>query len=65
MQDLLQKWAEDPVDAFADQFEPSFFLTNLMPSYAPILRAMLNLQQKTKERVNKILRDKGEAGPQG
>ena len=53
MHDFLQKWADNAVDAFADQFEP-LFGTEFMAN-APIFRAMLNSQQETKEEVKRIL----------
>ena len=52
MHDFLQKWADNAVDAFADQFKP-LFGTKFMAS-APIFRAMLDSQQETKE-VKRIL----------
>ena len=54
MHDFLQKWAENAVDAFADEFEP-LFGTEFMPN-ASIFRAMLNSQQETKEEVKRILK---------
>ena len=55
MHDFLQKWAENAVGAFADEFEP-LFGTKFMPN-ASIFRAMLNSQEEeTKEEVKRILK---------
>ena len=54
MHDFLQKWADNAVDVFADQFKP-LFGTKFMPN-APIFRAMLSSQRETKEEVKWILK---------